>query len=308
MKTYLLSILAILACNCAIAQSNLANHTWKITLKIIDEQGNPLPATKAGVGFFTNSQPTSIDGVTDTNGLFSVSQTVGPSAGGYLFGLSAEKDGCYATRSGFNLMEYDAVKWNPTITLVLKRVGKPIAMYAKWIRKNPPVKNQPVGYDLTVGDWVGPYGTGVQADLFFQTDDYRKSGLDYQHNMTLTFPKSGDGIQVYDVPTSEIGSGLRSPHVAPTNGYQPKLTRETYAHPGQASKFEYDPKRIYFFRVRTVKDHDGNIVSAHYGKIYGDFMQFAYYLNPTPNDRNIEFDPKQNLIHSVQSFEQVNQP
>jgi len=22
-------------------------------------------------------------------------------------------------------------------------------------------------------------------------------------------------------------------------------------------------------------------VSAHYGKIYGDFMEFKYYLNPT---------------------------
>ena len=69
-----------------------------------------------------------------------------------------------------------------------------------------------------------------------------------------------------------------------------------------------DPNRNYFFRVRTAKDHEGNIVSAHYGKIYGDFMQFTYYLNPTPNDRNIEFDPKQNLLGGLQSFEQVSAP
>ena len=37
-------------------------------------------------------------------------------------------------------------------------------------------------------------------------------------------------------------------------------------------------------------------------------MHFRYYLNPTPKDRNIEFDPKQNLIHNLQSFEQVRQP
>jgi hypothetical protein len=37
-------------------------------------------------------------------------------------------------------------------------------------------------------------------------------------------------------------------------------------------------------------------------------MQFTYYLNPTPNDRNIEFDPKQNLIHNLKSFERVTAP
>jgi len=43
-------------------------------------------------------------------------------------------------------------------------------------------------------------------------------------------------------------------------------------------------------------------------ELYGDFTQFAYYLNPTPIDRNIEFDPKQNLLQGLQSFEQVRQP
>jgi hypothetical protein len=69
-----------------------------------------------------------------------------------------------------------------------------------------------------------------------------------------------------------------------------------------------NPDRIYYFRVRTKVDDRGNIVSAHYGKIYGDFMQFAYYYNPTPNDRNIEFDPKQNLLGGLQSFESVSAP
>jgi len=33
---------------------------------------------------------------------------------------------------------------------------------------------------------------------------------------------------------------------------------------------------------RTVVDNDGKIVRANYGKIYGDFMNFSYYLNPSP--------------------------
>lgn len=96
--------------------------------------------------------------------------------------------------------------------------------------------------------------------------------------------------------------------LAPPDGYQPELNKERSAHPGQVTKNDSDPNRNYLFRVRTVKDHAGNIVSAHYGKIYGDFMQFTYYLNPTPNDRNIEFDPKQNLLQGLQSFETVSAP
>ena len=37
-------------------------------------------------------------------------------------------------------------------------------------------------------------------------------------------------------------------------------------------------------------------------------MHFRYYLNPTPNSRNIERDPKQNLLGGLESFEQLKAP
>ncbi len=83
---------------------------------------------------------------------------------------------------------------------------------------------------------------------------------------------------------------------APTTDYEPKLIRATSDHPGQTLVFDYDSNRAYFFRVRTVLDEKGRVKSALYGKIYGDFNSFYYYLNPTPNDTNIEFDPNQNLL------------
>ena len=63
----------------------------------------------------------------------------------------------------------------------------------------------------------------------------------------------------------------------------------------------------YIFRVRTKVNERGEIISALYGKIHGRIetggylqplprLQFTYYLNPTPNDRNIEFDPEKNLF------------
>jgi hypothetical protein len=79
-------------------------------------------------------------------------------------------------------------------------------------------------------------------------------------------------------------------------------------HYGHPPKYDRDQKRNYFFRIRTVLDEEGNVKSACYGKIYGDFMDFRYYLNPTPNSRNVEFDPKRNLLQGLKPDEQVDKP
>jgi hypothetical protein len=223
--------------------------------------------------------------------------------------FEVKKDGYYSILQTVYLQSpYDPAKWNIDKTLVLKKIGKPIAMYARLVDENPPTLGQPIGYDLMAGDWVCAGHKGVNADIIFQKWAYRKSGADYEYKVKVTFPKAGDGIQIYTIPDSENGSGLRSSHEAPLDGYLSELNKERSAHPGQPAKNDDDPNRIYLFRVRTVKDHEGNIVSAHYGKIYGDFMQFSYYLNPTPNDRNIEFDPKQNLLGGLSALEQVRVP
>jgi hypothetical protein len=49
-------------------------------------------------------------------------------------------------------------------------------------------------------------------------------------------------------------------------------------------------------------------LSANYGKIYGAFMNFTYYLNPTRNDRNVQFDPKRNLFTNLKDDERVTAP
>ena len=301
------------------AQTSTTPHTWYVTLKIMDESGNPVAGAKASVGYFVNSQPASSNGLTDTNGIFTASNSAASDLNE--FGFEAEKTGYYTTRMGRMLYPpYDPVKWNVIQTLILKKIGKPIAMYAKWVnseprafKKNgqPPITfKKSVGYDLMVGDWVDPYGKGINTDIIFTEEFNKKSVFDYDYKFTISFPKPGDGIQEFTVPDAEFGSGLRSPHEAPLDDYQPQLVRENFQHPGQVGKSDYDPNRNYFFRVRTALDHDGNVVSARYGKIYGDPIQmnFRYYLNPTPNDRNIEFDPKQNLLGGLRSFEQATAP
>lgn len=296
MKYYTCLALLLFVASWAPAQTSPTNHEWKVTLKLVDENGVSVPGANAGVGFYTNSMPASIDGKTDTNGLFMATYSAQSDLA--QLGFYAEKSGYYSTRMGYLLEPpYDTLKWNPTETLVLRKVAKPIAMYSKKyvMGLKLPEYNEQIGYDLMIGDWVGPYGKGINSDILF-TENHpdKKSG----YTFTIGFPKQGDGIQEFTLPDREKGSGLRSPHEAPIDGYQSKYEQTQMP----------DPNRIYLFRVRTVKDHEGNIVSAHYGKIYGDFMQFTYYLNPTPNDRNIEFDPKQNLLQGLRSFEQVSAP
>jgi hypothetical protein len=226
-------------------------------------------------------------------------------------GFHAQKPGHYPIWTqhylGFSV-EDTAVNWNPSVTLMLKKIRDPIPMYARGICKGPPVLDQPVGYDLIVGDWVPPHGKGMTTHMIFTRRSSLKSASEYENKITVSFANQGDGIQEFSLEDSEKGSGLRSPHEAPQDGYQAQLVRESYARPGQPSKYDYDAKRNYFIRVRTVLDEKGKVKSAQYGKIYGDFMQFTYYLNPTPNDRNIEFDPKRNLLNGLKSFEQVVAP
>ena len=75
-----------------------------------------------------------------------------------------------------------------------------------------------------------------------------------------------------------------------------------------------NPDLNYHLRVRTRLDERGNVIDAQYGKIYMDFEaksnpnvpcfgDFTYYLNPVPNDRNVEFG--ENLFKNldVQRYE-----
>ena len=75
----------------------------------------------------------------------------------------------------------------------------------------------------------------------------------------------------------------------------------------------------FFLRVRTELNEHKRVKRAFYGKLVGPIivdvhdtktamLRFTYYLNPTSLDRNMEFDPKQNLFKNLSSMEQVNEP
>ena len=233
----------------------------------------------------------------------------------YAWAQRARACGYYPTHIGHELYQpgqFDdktvTANRNPSFALVLKKIGKPVAMYARRLNTHVPALDKPVGFDLMAGDWVAPNGKGVNSDILFTGHFDKRAGGQSDFTLTVSFPNVGDGIQEFAVPDSAGVSGLRSTHEAPADGYQPQWVQTDSRKPGEPVETNRDPNRNYFFRVRTVLDSNGNVKSALYGKIYGDFMEFSYYLNPTPNARNVEFDPKQNLLGGLPFDAQVKAP
>ena len=237
----------------------------------------------------------------------------------------AGKEGYYPTSYEKSYTEFTGITgfrrwqpWNETITLVLHKNKVPTALHIgnhQGERGGAPLKlpgkDKSYGYDLIVGDWVAPYGKGVQSDFIFNVvdnhGDRKKVGREYDYTLYLTFSNEGDGIQRYDAHPI-WGSRLRLPHNAPLDGYSSSLVQRKARKDDRIIHYDFPEDRNYYFRVRTRVDNSGRFESALYGKIYGNikFSQgnigMLYYLNPNPNDRNLEADYKKNLFPSKQKY------
>ena len=241
------SLVLIFAANLAAAQGITTYPEWKVTVKVVDEDDRPVADAKVGVGSSTNLVDFNLERMTDTNGMVTVSAHAAGTVG-----CVTEKPGYYMT-VGPSKEFRDQVNgrwqpWNPLLEVTLRHVGMPIPMYAKRVEGGPPILGKSVGYDLMSGDWVAPRGQGKQSDMIFSKVYQEKSASDYYSKIEVTFPHPGDGIQLFQPSVRDMTSTFKSAYQAPENGYQRELTREISARPGQPSKFEYDPNRIYFFR------------------------------------------------------------
>lgn len=314
-NVYLIPLIVILGCGKSLGYEP---PVWKVTAKVIDEQNQPVINANTKIWWHIPAPEdqsiamTNIAGLTDSNGVFVIIQR----SGSIEVICEAAKDGYYGcgrTHEFQRFNDNDPAKWNPTITLLLKKVGHPIPMYAKQTETKVQKEDEPMGFDLMAGDWVAPFGKGKEVDMLFTVRRRIFSQREYDCDLKLTFPNKGDGIAVAP-PERQEGSGFRTSRSAVEMGYEPSRIWH-YGHTNQTeSVFGYS------FRVRTVLDENGKVKSALYGKIRGDFRFYAgtqvphagigfdYYLNPTPNDRNLEFDPRQNLMKDLKSDEEIREP
>ena len=226
-----------------------------------------------------------------------------------------------------NVKDGKWMPWNPTIELVLKERLNPIAMYASDEKTEIkiPLLNQWIGYDFEKDDWVAPYGVGSYSDIevFYQWDG--QIGRNYKGStLMLRFPDQQAGCYQFQFAYDRFGrsqSSFRSPYNAnPNETYSSELIFPTILESvpdpiniGKEKKVFKSTKFAngtgYIFRTRTVVDENGELINAQYGKLYPPsgnlvtrfsngkaLLHLHYYLNPTENDTNLEYDPKHNLF------------
>ncbi len=309
----------------------------EVTIRVVDEEARPVALASALIGFamVNSSRDDAHKGITDSHGVFSARGNAEHSV--Y---VRIDADGYYQSR--FRRLPNDR---DLNLSAVLRKIVHPLALHA--LRRNLgtgtptlglSVQNEWLDYDLAAGDWVKPRGKGEVADIRFkfhnefkgwQMDDERMAKLrarpDFRNvseerlrelyakfdgDLEISFPGEKEGL-VEERERFLPYSQLTMPHEAPTEGYAPtrRYTANTYSP-------RKEPENVGFFlRTRVKLDKDGKIISANYAKVTGDFqfdargiLGLTYYFNPTPNDRNLEFDPKKNLFPANLPGANVNDP
>ena len=235
----------------------------------------------------------------------------------------------YNRKSLFGVWQPD----NLVVTIKLQRVEHPIPLFVKQLfcRGSDSVCSNyfdigegKMQFDMLKGSFLPPIGKGKYADICFTrleredlgigTNFNGRTSLAYRDGMMVEFLGEWNGM--VEMPSKKTdGIKIRT---APLDGYK----ADYLVTKGKDKSVTYftssNPDRNFAFRIRTKKDKNGKIVSAYYGKIYGDIEikkpytvevsvaapSFMYYLNPTPLDRNLEWDVKTNLCPNPGSLVQ----
>lgn len=128
--------------------------------------------------------------------------------------------------------------------------------------------------------------------------------------LSITLPQPQEGISNAKNDYCHY-SNLTLPHLAYENGYSKALFMETDNHTPKNTP----PDPAYFVRTRVILDDKGKIISSNYAKITSPIhfdprgrIEFTYVFNPTPNDRNLEFDTNRNLFGDLGLEERVTAP
>lgn len=287
-----------------------------VRLRAVDDEGMPLAGVRARVGYENINRGRHPDGLpegpSNNAGFFPRSIKASKLAYADFFAAKAGYYPVHVAEGRRLLTPKEGPPGEITIEVMLKRIKHPVPMYAKRVEVKIPESNKPIGYDLVQGDLVAPYGKGQISDLVFETERHVVSSEDYDGTLTLRFSNEGDGLIAHEIEHPDP-PGLQMPYAAPDDGYVSSKTWEESRHTSETGKGKIistaSNRMNYFIRVRTVRDNEGKIVSALYGKIHGDFrwfigarapksgLAFTYYLNPD-GTRNIEYDPKRNLLKS----------
>lgn len=322
----------LLVCNIAIATFAVAD-TAKLSVYVCDSAtGKPLKDAKVTAWFDVNigwrawSEMTPIVTdvkVTDGKGVCHLSGKT--NTGKASVEVREPPSGYYKANGGSVEFKSKSLfgTWRPdnvVVTVALDRVEKPVPLHVrnlsfppgKLVEEMSDMEKGPVSYDFLQGDWLPPWGSGEFADVVFRRLPREDCGVgvngrgqtnqSFRDVVSVDFPGDGNGMVETSVSaTSELKIRLSS-----TMGFKSHYEQSCGRGKDLQAYRMRDKRKCFCFRIRTKYDEKGNVVEGYYGKIYGDVVMewsylgvsrvgFLYYLNPTPNDRNLEWDMKNNL-------------
>lgn len=275
----------------------------KVNLKVVDQDGVAVPDAIIWGGFTSNRLKDSVlvDGATNTNGEF-----VAQGNCNEFLRVDVSKEGYYHTevKVHFWLSKADPIvvdgKWQPygeTRTVVLKKIKNPIRLRdpdARCLYKHP-VSGEWTGFDLVCGDWVSPLGNGKRADMMIR---YAREPMPDGYFKSLDISFTNNPYAGVYLMNRDSYSEMDSVYEANTNGEYVGSLRYEFERTEKGNHIisELGSGQYLVFRIRTEVDDDGNLISAHYGRIMGALQYLdpggmvlgPVFYNPTPNDTNLE--------------------
>ena len=160
-----------------------------------------------------------------------------------------------------------------------------------------PVYDEWIGFDCEKYDFVSPYGQGVKDDMLLRFALNNPNVDDYHMTMEVSFTNNlyAGAYEMERTKTSEF----ESVYHADTNAvYRQSFRYRFDQSPVKVPEYttQLNSDRYLVFRTRTKVDSEGRLVSAMYGKIYGNWnfvgpggMSMSQFVfNPRPNDTNLE--------------------
>ncbi len=286
--------------------------TATITVHITDEKGIPVEGAMVSGGFSNlmrgYKQDSEAASATDIDGKAEIS---GPAY--FSVFVSIKKEGFYTSAKKIVLNQ----KKEKNITFILRKKRNPIAMYAKKIELVVPTRGKKYGFDLLKGGFVMEGHKGSHSDIFIRFDRNIVDNNYSSQFMTLNFSSETDGISKALGNKKRKTSVFKSGYFAPIDGYinQLKIINERKPN-GYVRKNMNIP---FYVRIRSSVNNEGKLEEAIYCKIWPGIklvgvrleqpiLKMTYYCNPSLNDRNVEFDPKQNLFTNLKHLEKVGAP
>lgn len=290
----------------------------KIVYRVVDDEGRVVSNVTVNVKW-ENDYPrkTWYDSFcTDDNGSVEISEKIGGR-----MSCGFHKDGYYSSfdkidfhwRKGVSPLIKDG-RWQPygeNRTLVVKRIKNPVEMkFHNWgiYGYKAPETNVWIGLDLECGQWCKPYGNGKYEDVMVRfrgkiVDDFT---WDTETEISFTnVPYAG-----FYLMEKDMFSSMKTCYNALTNDsmYVEQIIKFTSRgrkniSPNKQTADKIPSDKYLVFRTRCIVDEKSRLISAHYGKISGQFGgllrllflpsnftgdEAGIYFNPTPNDTNLE--------------------